>query len=177
VQSNSQQQPETYPPLQGDASVVIAMRKLGAERGWSEEELRRRAEAIRRRIQAIRVSGATVRNAGGLALTLMKTMEPEEVTEWLAKPIPQPEAAWHEGKLDRSDEERAKRRAAAEKARRQRDEDPAIVERRERIKRGAFNAEDNEAARRRVLGAQHADLPEAIERRVYRGPSSESEDE
>lgn len=163
------------PPLQGEASVVIAMRKMAAERGWSEQQLLERAEAARRKIQTIRNSGGEVRNPAGFGLTLVQTMHQEEVEQFLSRPVPGPKAAWWEGKLDRSRAEAEARQRAREEAEAEGDEpeDDELAQRRRRIKRGAFDAASVVAARRRVLGAQHASLPEGVRRRVSEGRQEE----
>jgi hypothetical protein len=165
-----------WPPLSGDASVVLAMRRHAAENGWPEEELRRRAEAARRKISAIRAAGGEVRNPAGFGLTLIRTMAPEEVKQFLEQDPPKPRRAWWEGKLDKSQEalqERERARQAALASQNDAQDDDEHEARRRAVCRGQFDAQSNMAARRRLLGAQHALLPGGVARRVFHQPPEE----
>lgn len=164
---------EGYPPLTGDASVVLAMRKLGAEQGWTEQELLRRAEAVRRKIRAIRLNGGEVRNPSGFALTLLRVMENAEVAQFLTQPMPQAAQPWWKDKLATAQEQaqaRESARVAAVQSQEAPPADPDYERRRRRVLHGKFNAASTVAARGRLLGAGHAALPRGVADRINRTP-------
>jgi len=168
MEHGTPEQTETYPPLGGEPSVVLALRRHAAANGWTENDLRKRAEAARRKIRAIRASGGEVRNPAGFGLMLVKTMDPEEVEQFLSAPEPTAKDPWWKGKLEKSRREAEARARARESARADAEPiDPEIEERRQRIMRGAFDAASNVRARARVLGAPNAHIPGRVAERVH----------